>query len=485
MPAYEAVWPLPVGDEKDWWRSGIPAVGPEEERRFPLLVPGTEITVSYPRWNPDWEAGPITGPELRQAAQAGRHTFVCAKPLPDRDARIYQIAHMWWGRRLLSGVGALAERHLSSPFLQAIPVPFLSQDGTKTIWALYSKWDKRLIPMHRMRGKAVVNFGECRAESWAEPEKREIMVGEPLRATVFLKNTGTRTFFYTAGWARGVRPPWYAFYAFRQDGARATDPYGHSHYMGGAHRMQALEGGAKRREELALYRWAQFDRPGTYTVSCCAAVYLDAQRKVCVPIWSSFDLEVKAPNHVRHKRNLEGLARRWRRARGHPELGKAAGRASDLIIHTVTPEAVPHLASLLDVEADKHEWLVVQALGRIACPESVRTLTSIESDLGGGRAVSLGLAGMRAGHYAYPQAIRALEGIAHDPAEEVGRRVEASRALVEMNAFEALSAIQRALDAGRKSGYLTADSSARLEESVERLEEVRSYLGFPMPVKSD
>ncbi len=135
-----------------------------------------------------------------------------------------------------------------------------------------------MIPVEDLPETAVVEQGEFKFEAGFIPEKKEVMVGEAIYTTFYVKNIGTQPIYLeTGGDHRSVRSYRFSFSAIDQDGNAARDPHPNPMHFGGTQGPPpTIEPGGTYSERLQLAKWLAFDRPGQYTVRCARTLQFPA-----------------------------------------------------------------------------------------------------------------------------------------------------------------------------------------------------------------
>jgi hypothetical protein len=97
------------------------------------------------------------------------HAFAWAEPLPKNDARIFEISRHWRDRSKV--LAALTSDRAQGEGCQE-PLPFLSPDGQRTIWATYDPKEARLVRVGKAEAKDPDPTGEKDKKATEEAENR-------------------------------------------------------------------------------------------------------------------------------------------------------------------------------------------------------------------------------------------------------------------------------------------------------------------------
>ncbi|MCF7731803.1 MAG: HEAT repeat domain-containing protein [Akkermansiaceae bacterium] len=179
------------------------------------------------------------------------------------------------------------------------------------------------------------------------PEKSEIMVGEAIYATFYVRNTGTEPIYLeTGGDGRSIRSYRFRFSATDEQGNPARDSNPNPGHFGGLQGPPSeITPGGTYSEKLELAKWLSFDRPGDYTVGCARTLQFPAKPEftqnyaLVHPLVTSFRLKVVP-------RSEQGLAARiaelGKQLRGEVDENEARLTAR-LLVETDDARIIPDL----------------------------------------------------------------------------------------------------------------------------------------------
>ncbi len=242
---------------------------PKDTFELAAPKPGDRVTVAYANWDPQWQTGPVEPKTIRDSVRH-EHTCTWSARLSVTDTRIWQASLAWRdsGRvqRALAADSAAAFGYGDV----GAPLPFISKDGARIIWAIYDESARCMKPVDRLPERAIVNRGDFKFEAGFIPEKTEIMTGEAIYTTFYVKNTGERTIFLeTGGDGRSIRSYRFQFSATDEQGLATRDPHSNPGHFGGPQGPPpAIKPGETYAEKLQLGKWLTLDQPGQYRVHC-------------------------------------------------------------------------------------------------------------------------------------------------------------------------------------------------------------------------
>jgi hypothetical protein len=100
---------------------------PADLWKVPEPKPGTWVKVAYPKWSPDLEQAGVTKEKVRDTVRF-EHAFEWKKPLPEKEASIYEVSRHWRDTSKLNLALDSTGAHMEG--YQA-PLPFLARDGAR------------------------------------------------------------------------------------------------------------------------------------------------------------------------------------------------------------------------------------------------------------------------------------------------------------------------------------------------------------------
>lgn len=272
---------------------------PEDFMEMPSPKPGDRVTVAYAKWDPQWQTATVEPRAIRDSLRY-EHSFIWSGKLNTRDGRIWQASLPWRN-------SGLVQRSLQPRTGEAFgyndvggPLPFVSRDGDRVIWAIYDAAARLMRPVDRLPERTTVNRGSFNFEAGFIPEKDEIMAGEAIYVTFYVKNTGDRTIYLeTGGDGRSIRSYRFQLSATNQLGAVVRDPHPNPSHHGGPQGLPPeIRPGGTYSEKLQLAKWLSFDQPGQYTVRCARTLQFPGKQAftqdyaLIHPLATSFRLKV-------------------------------------------------------------------------------------------------------------------------------------------------------------------------------------------------
>jgi hypothetical protein len=419
--------------------------------KIPEPKPGTWIKVGYPKWDPRWDAEPGRAATKQSLLDNVRfeHAFVWSEPLEAKDWRIYEISKHWRDSGKINP--ALNAEGAHGPGFQA-PLPFLSPDGARIVWATFDAPKQRLIRFDQVREKDSGQKDEIQFEAGFVPERNEILLGEPLYLTFYVTNTGPQTFHLeTGGDSRGVRPDRFQFWAIDSAGQPAVDPNANpSHHGGMQGPPPAVAPGKGYTEKVYLPLWVKFERAGEYIVRGRRVIQLlqeqtfSTKYALVQPAVADFKLTVLS-------RNAERLGQRIAQLGDALEGGEAlAIRAARQLADIDDDRVVPHLIRVIERANHDGVRLAVAGLGKHTGPEAAQALAVA---LRNPRDNSIRSAAAQAlGNFKLAVAVDALVAALNDENEYV--RSAAASALGKVGAPRAVEALKSHLSDGSMAARL-------------------------------
>ncbi|MCX7048989.1 MAG: hypothetical protein NTX50_26315 [Candidatus Sumerlaeota bacterium] len=228
---------------------------------------GMKVSVPYSRWRPQWETKTWGSPDDLGTRNIG--DFLWSDALDPRDARIWLISTFWRHKeKVRQALGPARSPGRIEYDGAGVPMPFLSGDGAKILWAVFDKATPRLIKIDELAGNARITTAGASFEAGFLPNKETIATSEALTAEFYVRNTGAAPLYLeTGGDGRSVRSYRFQFFAFDAEGIPARDPNPDPRHFGGLMgRPPDILPGKAYAEKIDLSRWLVFERPGDYTV---------------------------------------------------------------------------------------------------------------------------------------------------------------------------------------------------------------------------
>jgi len=124
---------------------------PKEALSIPQPKPGDPVTVTYPQWNPRWETGPVELRKIRSTL-GHEHHFVWSEALNERDARMWQASLPWRDSERVSRALEPRAGDAAGYGDAGAPLPFVSKDGNRIIWARYDPTARKMVPVEHVQG---------------------------------------------------------------------------------------------------------------------------------------------------------------------------------------------------------------------------------------------------------------------------------------------------------------------------------------------
>ena len=161
-------------------------------------------------------------------------------------------------------------------------------------------------------------IAEFQLEAGFKPDKTEIMLGEDMDFTFYVKNVGEKVFYLeTGGDGRGIRSTRFSITAVDAEGNKAFDPNENSQNFGGLMGgPPAVEPGQSYTRKMTLSKWCRFDKPGTYTVTGKRTLNLSREKGLSTsrgdgpldkPISDSFTITVLEPTPEQARDKVEQM----------------------------------------------------------------------------------------------------------------------------------------------------------------------------------
>lgn len=132
---------------------------PKDALSIPEPNPGDPVAVTYPQWDPDWEDGTVELREIRNKLGHDHH-FVWSETLNEKDARLWEASLPW---RDSGRVRRALEPRPGEAFGYGdagAPLPFVSKEGDRIVWAIYDPAAVKMIPVDRLPQRVMVEQGE-------------------------------------------------------------------------------------------------------------------------------------------------------------------------------------------------------------------------------------------------------------------------------------------------------------------------------------
>ena len=227
--------------------------------------------------------------------------------------------------------------------------------------------------------KKYYNVGKYEVEAGFAPDKTEIIMGEPLFITFFVKNVGDKPFHLeTGGDYRGGRAARFKISAVDADGNKVKDPFTGMN-RGGIVGYPKVDPGECYAERRSLPKWCEFERPGTYMVTCKRTLNLKSAEENPVttrektrdqPVSTKFSLTIHPYTKNQMDKVIEQLGEKVRSAEGQ-----------DLVDATVSlsyiddEQVVPHLVEALARGKGDNEYAALDGLAKYPTEESIEALT--------------------------------------------------------------------------------------------------------------
>ena len=221
--------------------------------------------------------------------------------------------------------------------------------------------------------KEYYNVGAYKVEAGFAPDKAEIILGEPLFITYYVKNAGEKPFkLFVGGDQRGIRPGETSITAVDAEGNKVKDPNQNAPSFGGPGGNIIIEPGEIYSERRFLPKWCEFEKPGEYILTCKRTIkVLDANKNtydndeyVDQPVLSTFVVTVRPYRKEAMQEVIENL--------GEIILGEEkqpAFDAAQMLAYIRDASVVPHLVKA--VELKRNAGAALKGLSRYPCEESV------------------------------------------------------------------------------------------------------------------
>jgi len=208
---------------------------------------------------------------------------------------------------------------------------------------------QRMRPVAPLSEKATVEKADFKFEAGFIPEKNELMVGEAIYVTFYVRNTGDKPIYLaTEGDGRNIRSYRFQVSATDAQGMSVRDPNPDPGVRVGSMLLgppPEIKPGETYSERLQLARWLVFERPGEYTVRCARPLQFPGKQEftrdyaLVHPLVTSFHLKVVP-------RSEQGVAARiaelGERLRGEEDETNARLTAQ-LLGETGDPRILPDL----------------------------------------------------------------------------------------------------------------------------------------------
>jgi RNA polymerase sigma factor (sigma-70 family) len=264
------------------------------------------------------------------------------------------------------GAGALAMQGEAKPQAPAAPLNEAPQAGEVKKPA---QEQAAVPPLKKYR----VGVGEI--EAGFVPARTEVVLGEPVMATLVIKNPTAKPFEYIFGgdYRLTGRHERFQVRAVDATGRALIDPLeerikrgGPGGGIGGLHNAPP---GEKAEETLDLAKYRTFDRPGTYTLTCRFGLIKSFSDTDPQTVETTFRVKVLPPTPENVKRVATELLRRAQAERGDDLKATLA-----VLCGVLKDDAVPELAAMLERADMEHRAAAAAALGRIKSPASLAML---------------------------------------------------------------------------------------------------------------
>lgn len=218
--------------------------------------------------------------------------------------------------------------------------PFFSRN-------LYIRSDARKF--EKVDSFQIYDSNGYKIEAGFVPDKKEIILGENISMTFYVKNLGQKPYqFFVGGDNRGsVRHNNFHITAVNENGIAVKDPYSYDNF-GGLGNDINLEQGEIYAERLYLGHWCEFDKPGVYTVTCSRTLGefgRDGYQKV--PVKVDFKLNVLQSDKNNITQLIESLGRQI-------ETGNEGqvNEASVVLSEINNPLIIPYLLEIMKLKGD-------------------------------------------------------------------------------------------------------------------------------------
>ena len=205
------------------------------------------------------------------------------------------------------------------------------------------------------------------------PDKTEIISGEPVFITFYVKNIGDKPYrFFVGGDNRGsVRHNNFRITAVDVKGQLVKDPYSYDNFGGRGNNIN-LESGDIYAERLYLDHWCAFEKPGVYTVTCKRTLN-DRSRSSNnpeVPIVVSFELNIAPYDKEKMGKVITAFGEQLRSG------GNGALREVSLALSAIDDEEV--IPYLVESMRSKGDWRsknpAIEGLCRFSTNASIKAL---------------------------------------------------------------------------------------------------------------
>lgn len=199
-----------------------------------------------------------------------------------------------------------------------------------------------------------------RARAGFVPDRTEIVFGDDLGITFYVKNVGNKRFHLaTGGDYRGGRPGRFSISAVDGDGNKVEDPHPNWGHGGGILGSAGIDPGRRYTERLSLHTWCKFEKPGVYTVTCKRTLNLSGESKTFDrPIATDFTITLITPTPEQARAMIE-------------HLKQIKGKADfSILSHPV------YLSVLLEY-AQKGDADALKGIGGIRTPEATKALIGL------------------------------------------------------------------------------------------------------------
>jgi hypothetical protein len=232
--------------------------------------------------------------------------------------------------------------------IQAIVNAHRSGEDADRVRVLSSTVEIEIKPAETLpREEASVEKAGLKFEAGFIAEKTEIMAGEAIYVTFYVRNTGTEPIYLeTGGDGRSIRSYRFQFSATDEQGGPARDPHPNPGHFGGLQGPPpAIKPGETYSEKLQLSKWLTFDRPGQYTVRGARTLQFPKIQDftpdyaLVHPLATSFRLTVLPQTDQGLSARIEALGKRLRAE----EDEKNARLTAQLLTDSGDERVIPHL----------------------------------------------------------------------------------------------------------------------------------------------
>ena len=181
------------------------------------------------------------------------------------------------------------------------------------------------------------------------PDKKEIILGENISMTFYVKNLGQKPYeFFVGGDSRGsIRHNNFHITAVDENGVPVEDPFSYDNFGGPGNYMN-IEQGEIYAERLYLGHWCRFEKPGIFTVTCSRTLSpIRQEESPEVPVKVSFKLNIVPSN----KNNIAQLVKQLGEQVDTGDEGQVR-EASMALSEIKDKSVIPHLVEVMKKRID-------------------------------------------------------------------------------------------------------------------------------------